>query len=99
MPNLASATALALADKQRAAARLEVPFVEVERLLDAQPGAPQDHDQPADPIAADAIAGSAHDSNDLLDPRRIGRVAHPLVPRRTAEMELRERRRRTPTTG
>jgi hypothetical protein len=75
-------------DEQRAAAGIEVALVQVERFLDPQPGTPQHHDQPADPIATDTVSGLAHDRDDLLDPRRIGRVAHPLVPRRTAQMEL-----------
>jgi hypothetical protein len=91
--DLASASALALANKQRATARVEVAFVQVERLLDPQPGAPQDDNQRADPPAADTLTGSAHHSDDLLHSRRIGRVSHPLVPRRATEMELRERRR------
>jgi hypothetical protein len=44
-----------------------------ERFLDAQPGAPQDHDQAAEP-AVWPLAGSAHDGDDLLHLRWIGRV-------------------------
>jgi hypothetical protein len=57
------------------------------------PGAPQDDDQPAQPATVDAIAGAVHHGDDLLDRRRVGRVAHPLVARRTAGMEVRQRRR------
>jgi hypothetical protein len=41
-----------------------------------------------------ATAGLAHHRDDLLDARRVGGVAHPLVPRRAAEAELRRCRRR-----
>jgi hypothetical protein len=44
------------------------------------------------------LAGLAHHGDDLLDPRRIGRIAEPFVPRRTPGVETRHRRRRTPPT-
>jgi hypothetical protein len=43
-PDLA-ATALAAAHQERAAARFEVALVEVERLLDPDPGAPENYDE------------------------------------------------------
>jgi hypothetical protein len=46
-----------------------------------------------------AAAGVAHDRDDLLDRRRIGRVAPTLVTRRATSMKSRQRRRRTATTG
>jgi hypothetical protein len=48
--------ALAAADKQRAAAPVEVALVEVERLLDPKPGPPENDDQAADAVAGKAIA-------------------------------------------
>jgi hypothetical protein len=62
-----------------------------ERLVDAQAGAPQHHDQPAQPAAVDAVAGAAHDGDDLLDRRWIRRVADPLVAWRPAGMKVRQR--------
>jgi hypothetical protein len=41
----------------------------------------------------DAVAGAAHDGDDLLDRGRIGGVAHSLVARRPTGMERRQRRR------
>jgi len=35
-----------------------------------------------------AVAGGAHDGDDLLDPRRIGRIAQPLVARRVDRREI-----------
>ena len=49
--DLAAAPALAAADEHRAAARVEVGLGERERFVDAQPGAPEHHDQPAQPPA------------------------------------------------
>ena len=45
-------------------------------------------------MAVDALPGLAHYGDDLLDTRRVRRVAHPLVPRRAPEMELGGGRRR-----
>jgi hypothetical protein len=44
------------------------------------------------------LAGLAHDGDDLLDPRGVGRVMEPLVPRRTPRVETGQRGRRTPAT-
>src|SRR5215207_7012913 len=88
--DLAAAAALAAPHEQRSAARVEVGLGERERLADAQAGAPQHDDQAAQPVAVDAVAGAAHDGHDLLDRRRVGRVAHPLVARRPAGVELRQ---------
>ena len=43
-PDLAPAAALAVADQDRSAPVVEVVLGERERLLDAQPGAPEDDD-------------------------------------------------------
>jgi len=48
-------------------------------VVDPQAGAPEHDDQSAQAIAVSGLAGFAHHGDDLLDPRRIGRVAHPLV--------------------
>jgi hypothetical protein len=47
----AASSALAASDAQRAAAVIQIGFGERERFLDAQPCAPQDHDQAAQPPA------------------------------------------------
>jgi hypothetical protein len=60
--------------------------------MDPQPGAPQ-HDDQAAQQTVDAVAGAAHHGDDFLDRRWVGRIAHPLVARGTAGMELRQRRR------
>jgi len=78
-------------DQQRIATRIQIGLGERERLVDRQAGAPQHDDQAAQPATVDAVAGAAHDRNDLLDRRRVGRVAHPLVARRPAGVEFRQR--------
>jgi hypothetical protein len=77
--DLAPAAALAVAHEHRAGAGLKVVLGQSERLIDAQPGAPEQHDQRAHPRAVDAVAGQTHDRDDLLDRGRIGRVAQPLL--------------------
>jgi hypothetical protein len=61
-PDLA-ATALAAAHPERAAARIEVALVEVERLLDPEPGAPENNDQSPDALPGHALAGNPHDGD------------------------------------
>src|SRR4051794_19497243 len=46
-PDLAAASAFAAAHEDRSAAAFKIEFVEIERLLDAQSGAPEDDDQRA----------------------------------------------------
>ena len=70
---------------------VQVGLGERERLADAQAGAPQHDDQPAQPAAVDAVAGVAHDGDDLLDRRWVRGVADPLVARRPAGVEVRQR--------
>jgi len=45
-----------------------------QRFLDAQPCAPEHHNQPAEPAAVHVVTGGAHDADDLLGLRRVGRV-------------------------
>jgi hypothetical protein len=92
--DLASASALAAADEQRASSRIEIALGEGERLLDAQPGSPQDHDQAAKPAAVGPSASDTHDGDDLLDLRRISWVAQSLVAWRATRQKSRHRRRR-----
>jgi hypothetical protein len=91
--DLAAPRSLPAPDEQRSATPIEVAFGERERLMDPQASAPQDGDQAARPATVDAVAGTAHYRDDLLDRRRVGRIAHPLVARRAASMEGRQRRR------
>jgi hypothetical protein len=92
-PDLAAPAALAAAHEQRSAPPIQVCFGERECLVNPQAGAPEHDDQRAQPAAVDAVAGVAHHGDDLLDRRRIGRVADPVVARRPAGMEVRQRRR------
>jgi hypothetical protein len=67
--------------------------------LDAQPGPPQDHNQSAQPAAVRVVTGGAHNGDDLLHLRWIGRVAQTLVARRSTGMESAHGRRRSTSTG
>jgi hypothetical protein len=78
-PDLASATALAVADEHRSALGVEIVLGERERLLDPQPGAPQDDDPRAQPEAVAVVRGVAHHRDDLIHTRRVGRVRRPLL--------------------
>jgi hypothetical protein len=60
--------------------------------VDAQPSAPQDDDQAAQPTAVRTVTGRAHDGDDLFDPGRIGGVAQTLVARRATGVKARHRR-------
>ena len=50
-------------------------------------------------LSVEALAGGAHHGDDLLDGRRVRRVAHPVVARRPTGVEARQRGGRTATTG
>jgi hypothetical protein len=51
--------------EHRAAARIEVEFAQIERFLDAQPGAPEHDDQAAGAVAVEPVAAAAHHLDDL----------------------------------
>jgi hypothetical protein len=67
---------------------------ERERLLDAQPGAPEDNDHRSRAPAVMVVGDATHDRHDLVHRGRIGRVAHSLVARRAAGVIAGQRRRR-----
>ncbi|MGH2451846.1 MAG: hypothetical protein ACRDGE_11365 [Candidatus Limnocylindria bacterium] len=87
MPTLAAPTSLAAPDEQGAASLIEIGLGERKCFLDAQPRSPQDHDQPAQPTAVRVATGGAHDGDDLLDLRWIGRVVQTLVVWRATGVE------------
>jgi hypothetical protein len=55
--------------------------------VDAQTGAPQPDDQGAQPAPVSVVVGDAHDRDDLLHLRRVGRVAATLAARRPPGVE------------
>jgi hypothetical protein len=97
--DLATAPALAASNQERATALIEIAFGESERFLDAQPGSPHDHDEPAEAAPVGSVTGRAHDGHDLFDLRRVGRVAQTVVPWRVASVESRQCRGRSTSTG
>jgi hypothetical protein len=91
--DLAAASALAAPHEHGAAALIEIGLGKRERLVDAQPCAPQDHDQPAQSTAVRTVTGPAHDGDDLLHFGWIGGVPQTLVAGRTTGMKARHGRR------
>ncbi|MGH2948481.1 MAG: hypothetical protein ACRDPC_19850 [Solirubrobacteraceae bacterium] len=75
--DLAAPPSLAAPDEQGAAALIQIRLGKGERSLDAQPCTPEDHEQRAQLAAVRVVAGGAHDGDDLLHSRRVGRVAQP----------------------
>jgi len=69
-PDLAPLAALAVADQDWAATRVQIALGQRKRLADPQAGAPQHDDQTTQPGAVSIVAGGAHDGDDLLDARR-----------------------------
>jgi hypothetical protein len=75
---------------QGSSAAIEVDLAQQrECFVDANTGAPQHDDQPAQPPAVQTVAGDAHDRDDLLDGRRIGWIAQALVARRMTRVKPR----------
>jgi len=79
------------------AAAIEVGLAQRERFVDAKTGPPQHDDQPAQPPAMQAVAGDAHDRDDLLNGARVGWIAQALVARRMTGVKAGHRRRRPST--
>jgi hypothetical protein len=57
--------------------------------VDAQAGAPEHDDQSAQPRSVQAVSGVTHHRDDLVDGRRIGRIALALVAGRASSVEQR----------
>jgi hypothetical protein len=79
-----------------AAARgVEIALGQCKGLAGAQPGTPEQHDECPRPQSVQRVAGAAHDRDQLLDGRRIGRVAQCFVAWRTPAVVAGHRGRRT----
>jgi hypothetical protein len=80
--------------------RVEIRLGQPKHLLDPEPGAPEHDDQRPNPEPVPIVAGLAHHPDDLLDRRRISRIALPLITGHpTSVMPGQGRRRATPTRG
>ena len=86
-------------DQNRAAALVKVGLGQRQRLVDPSPGAPEYDDQGTQTMAVAIIAGLAHHGDDLIDCRRVGRVALALIAWRDPGAEPRHGRRRPATAG
>jgi hypothetical protein len=71
-----------LSDEDRPAALIQIGLGQRQRLIDPQPGAPEHDDQTVEAVTVASVMGMAHDRDDLLDGRRVCRVALPVVARR-----------------
>ena len=100
MPTSRRRSPLPRRNEHGAAALIEIELGERERLVDAQPGAPQHRDQAAQPNTVRVVTGRVHDGDDLLD-LGGGSAGYrtPLFARRTAHMESPHGRRRPAATG
>jgi hypothetical protein len=78
---------------------VKVGLVQRERFLDPQRRAPQHDDQRAGAQPVAAVPGSAHDRDDLIDGRRIGRKRAALVVGLAAGVVAGQRRPRPATAS
>jgi hypothetical protein len=67
------------ANQHGPAGRIKIGLRESECLTDPQSGAPQHHDNRSQPSAVNARAGGTHHRHDLLDRRRVSRIAQTTV--------------------
>jgi hypothetical protein len=95
IPTSRRAAALAVADEHRSAPGVEIVLGERERLLDSQPGAPQDDDHRAQPETVAVVGSVAHHRDNLIYGRRVGGVAQALVARRAPGVVAGHCRRRS----
>jgi hypothetical protein len=77
-----------------AAAAVKVALLQSERFADPRSRTPEQDDQPAKPVTVGTIADRAHDGDDLLNCRWIGRVLLARVARRAPSVIAGHRRRR-----
>jgi hypothetical protein len=88
-----------VAHEDRAASGIKVALGERERLADPQARAPQHDDKAAQSEPFGVIARAAHDRDDFLDRRWVGRVEQALVTWRATAVVAGQCRRRAATTG
>jgi hypothetical protein len=98
-PDLAAPAALPTPDEHRAEAAVRVTLLEGECFADPQAGTPEQHDQRAKAVTVSAVADRAHDRDDLLNARRIGRVPLALVAWWTPSVIARHSRGRSAVTS
>ncbi len=94
IPDLAPPAPFPSAHQNRSAVGVKVALGQRQRLADPQPGAPQHHDQAAEPDPVAILAGGAHDRDDLLHRRRVWRVPQATIAGRAAVMVAGQGRRR-----
>lgn len=92
--DLAAFAAFPATDEDRPTRVIEIGLDQRKSLADPQTGAPQHNDQAPQPQTIGTIPRSTHHRDDLLDGRRVRRVAQPLIPRRMASVKAPKRGRR-----
>jgi hypothetical protein len=81
-PDLAALAALPPADQDRASSVVQIALLKRERLTDSRAGAPEQHDERAEPVTVGTVTDAPRHAHDLLDRRRVSRVLLALVARR-----------------
>ena len=87
-PDHAAAIVLPVPDQNRSPPWLQIGLGQRQRLVDPKPRTPEHHDQPVQAIAVRSASRHPHDRDDLIDRRRVSRVAPTLVRRRPADVKL-----------
>jgi hypothetical protein len=90
-PDLAAPTPLPGANRDGAALSVNVGLGQRERFTDPQASTPEHDEHAAQPDPLGPVARGSHHCDDLLDVRRVRRIAKALVPRRAAPMEAGQR--------
>ena len=83
-PDLATLAAFATPHEHRTARAIQIALLQSERFADPQASASEQHYQRTKSVTVGTVPDGAHDSDDLLDGGRIGRILLSLVPRRAA---------------
>jgi hypothetical protein len=79
--DLSATATLAATNQDSAALLVQIGFGETERLADPQAGAPEQDDQRTEPVTVGTVASRPHHRDDLVDRRRVSRIAKTLVAR------------------
>ena len=102
-PDLAALAALPMTDKHHTPVATKVALGQREGFADPKARSPQHNDHAAQPHAVRTVSRSTHDRDDLVDARRVWRIAQTLVSRRRPRWNsgnvAGERRRPTQSTS
>ena len=97
--NLSATATLAATNQDSAALLVQIGFGKTECLADPQACAPEQDDQRTEPVTIGTVACRPHHRDDLVDRRRVSRIAKTLVTRSSPVVIAGHRRRRAAMTG